>query len=167
VDSQRAGQPTLDSTTSNHKEILTLILTILQCSTFPQIQDSVIRLSGLVEMAVSSSAALSLRLSRLEGNSIPPLRPQESIMLSPPTATSQNSRATWQAFRQSLGSSEIGKGLRRQDSLHSVSQRYPTCRNIPCPSPSRTLATADGTSRLGGFPRLVEWWSRHLESVST
>jgi hypothetical protein len=53
----------------NHKASLNLILTIFQCSSFMQIQDSVIRLSSLVEEAVSSHSALSIRLGRLEGGS--------------------------------------------------------------------------------------------------
>jgi hypothetical protein len=44
-------------------------LTILQCSSFTQVQDLVIRLTGLVEEAVLSSSALSMRLSRLEESS--------------------------------------------------------------------------------------------------
>jgi hypothetical protein len=53
----------------NHKASLNLILTIFQCSSFSQVQDSVIRLSNLVEEAVSSHSALSIRLGRLEGGS--------------------------------------------------------------------------------------------------
>jgi hypothetical protein len=53
----------------NHKATLNLILTILQCSSFIQVQDLVIRLTGLVEEAVLTSSALSMRLSRLEGSS--------------------------------------------------------------------------------------------------
>jgi hypothetical protein len=53
----------------NHKATLNLILTILQCSSFTQVHDLVIRLTGLVEEAVLSSSALSMRLSRLEGSS--------------------------------------------------------------------------------------------------
>jgi hypothetical protein len=54
----------------NHKASLNLILTIFQCSSVSQIQDSVSRLSALVEEAVTNSSVLSTRLSRLEGSSI-------------------------------------------------------------------------------------------------
>jgi hypothetical protein len=53
----------------NHKSSLNLILSIFQCSSSNQIQDSVARLCRLVEQAVASSSALSVRLSRLETNS--------------------------------------------------------------------------------------------------
>ena len=53
----------------NHKASLNLILTVLQCSSVAQIQNSVLRLSNLVEEAVSSNSALSIRLGRLEGGS--------------------------------------------------------------------------------------------------
>jgi hypothetical protein len=53
----------------NHKASLNLILTVLQCSSVTQIQNSVLRLSNLVEEAVSSNSALSIRLGRLEGGS--------------------------------------------------------------------------------------------------
>jgi hypothetical protein len=53
----------------NHNASLNLILTVLQCSSVTQIQNSVLRLSNLVEEAVSSNSALSIRLGRLEGGS--------------------------------------------------------------------------------------------------
>jgi hypothetical protein len=53
----------------NHKASLNLILTVLQCSSVTQIQNSLLQLSSLVEEAVSSSSALSIRLGRLEGGS--------------------------------------------------------------------------------------------------
>ncbi|KUJ09483.1 uncharacterized protein LY89DRAFT_724461 [Mollisia scopiformis] len=53
----------------NHKASLNLILTIFQCSSSTQIQDSVVRLSSLVEEALSSHSALSIRMSRLEEGS--------------------------------------------------------------------------------------------------
>ncbi|KAH0541711.1 hypothetical protein FGG08_003803 [Glutinoglossum americanum] len=52
----------------NHKSSLNLMLTILQCSSSHEIQQSVTRLCGLVEQAVRSNGDLSMRLSRLEGN---------------------------------------------------------------------------------------------------
>ena len=64
----------------NHKSSLNLILTIFQCSSASQIQDSVARLCGLVEQAVASSSALSVRLSRLESNSTVG-RPETEIMV--------------------------------------------------------------------------------------
>ena len=53
----------------NHKGSLNLILTIFQCSSVSQIQDSVSRLSALIKEAVTNSSVLSTRLSRLEGSS--------------------------------------------------------------------------------------------------
>ncbi|RYP12871.1 hypothetical protein DL767_011096 [Monosporascus sp. MG133] len=52
----------------NHKSSLNLILTIFQCNSSSKIQESLTRLCSLVEEAVSSSSALSVRISRLEGN---------------------------------------------------------------------------------------------------
>ncbi|RYP01847.1 hypothetical protein DL764_006050 [Monosporascus ibericus] len=52
----------------NHKSSLNLILTIFQCNSSSRIQESLTRLCSLVEEAVSSSSALSLRISRLEGS---------------------------------------------------------------------------------------------------
>lgn len=52
----------------NHKSSLGLMLTILQCTTNNEIQQSVVRLCNLMEQAVASNDNLSVRLSRLEGN---------------------------------------------------------------------------------------------------
>ncbi|RYP89939.1 hypothetical protein DL770_003960 [Monosporascus sp. CRB-9-2] len=52
----------------NHKSSLNLILTIFQCNSSSKIQESLMRLCNLVEEAVSSSSALSVRISRLEEN---------------------------------------------------------------------------------------------------
>lgn len=53
----------------NHKASLNLILTIFQCSSSVQVQNSVDRLSNLVEEALLSHSELSIRLGRLEGDS--------------------------------------------------------------------------------------------------
>jgi hypothetical protein len=55
----------------NHKSSLNLMLIILQRTFNHKIQESVIRLCGLVEQAVMSNYNLSVRLSCLEGNRSP------------------------------------------------------------------------------------------------
>ncbi|RYP63018.1 hypothetical protein DL771_009473 [Monosporascus sp. 5C6A] len=52
----------------NHKSSLNLILTIFQCNSSSETQESLMRLCDLVEEALSRSSALSVRISRLEGN---------------------------------------------------------------------------------------------------
>lgn len=52
----------------NHKSSLNLMLTILQCTTNSEIQQSVVRLCSLLEQEVSQNDDLSLRLSRVERN---------------------------------------------------------------------------------------------------
>jgi hypothetical protein len=52
----------------NHKSSLNLMLTILQCTTNSEIQQSVVRLCNLLEQEVSRNDNLSLRLSRVERN---------------------------------------------------------------------------------------------------
>lgn len=52
----------------NHKSSLNLMLTILQCATNSEVQQSVVRLCNLLEQEVSQNDDLSLRLSRVERN---------------------------------------------------------------------------------------------------
>lgn len=52
----------------NHKSSLNLMLTILQCTSNQEIQQSIMRLCTLVQQVVMNNDNLSARLSRLEGS---------------------------------------------------------------------------------------------------
>ncbi|ERF70141.1 hypothetical protein EPUS_00328 [Endocarpon pusillum Z07020] len=53
----------------NHKSSLNLILTIVQCSSSTHLQDSVNKLSNLVEKALVSNSTIAMRLARGAGDS--------------------------------------------------------------------------------------------------
>ena len=124
-----------------HKSSLNLMLTILQCTTNSEIQQSVVRLCNLLEQEVSRNDNLSLRLSRVERN-----HSDDATSRMPASIYGDEDNATIRPERDSdiitANSSDIGVFTFAFESILIGSRVYSRANFLQSDSHSETSITA-------------------------